>query len=418
MTLGAAIVLFALAVVMQALLAGYETGFISLNPIRLRHQAVDENNRRAARLLRHVETPDRLLTALLIGTNIATAMGTIAVAKQLNELGAALIVAPVLLVFAEIIPKSVFRTHPNRLSLALLPVIRVFYAVLAPVALPVAWVTRSLFSSANAEGEKLSPMTAAIDDMQALVDETADNGSLEPDERRMIHRVMSLQTKLAKEHMVPRIDVQALPDTATRAELLALFEETGRTRIPIYHDTIDSILGVINAHDVLLDAEPDNDNATRFIREVMHVPDSMKLDDLLASMKADRHHMAIVTDEYGGTDGLITIEDVLEEIFGEIQDEHDSEERPIQQVGPRAFVIDARMPLDQAAEAMRVTIEDAEVETVGGWVMHMAGRIPAQGEVLELQSFSITVLEGGKNHLGKVRLDLPPEGSDDTAKKQ
>ena len=418
MTMGAAIALFLLAVAMQALLAGYETGFISLNPIRLRHQAIDENNGRAASLLRHLDSPDRLLTVLLIGTNIATAMGTIAVAKQLNELGAALIVAPVLLVFAEIIPKSVFRTHPNRLSLALLPVIRVFYAALAPVALPVAWVTRSLFSSANAEGDKLSPMTAAIDDMQALVDETADNGSLEPEERRMIHRVMSLQNKLAKEHMVPRIDVQALPDTATRAELLTLFEETGRTRIPIYHDTIDAIAGVINAHDVLLDAEPDNDNAARFVREVMHVPDTMKLDDLFAAMKADRQHMAIVTDEYGGTDGLITIEDVLEEIFGEIQDEHDREERPIQQVGPRAFVVDARMPLDQAAEAMGVTIEDEEVETIGGWVMDMAGRIPAQGDVLKLKALSVTVLDAGTNYLGKLRFDISPEGHDDAAKKQ
>jgi CBS domain containing-hemolysin-like protein len=139
---------------------------------------------------------------------------------------------------------------------------------------------------------------------------------------------------------------------------------------------------------------------------MMHVPDTMKLDDALREMREKKEHMAIVTDEYGGTDGLITIEDIMEEIFGEIHDEYDKEETPIRKVGPRAFVIDARAPLDDVAEAIDVALDDNQVETVGGWVMHSIGRIPESGEVLQYDRFKITVLAGGVNFISRIRLEV------------
>lgn len=404
-----ALAILAAAVLVQALFAGYETGFVSVNPIRIRRLAEEERGGRAARLLRYIARPDQMLTMLLIGTNIGTVVGTIAVARGFGELGAVLIATPIMLVFAEIIPKSVFRAHPNRLSLALLPLIEAFYVVLAPLAAPVSWLTRVLFRRAGAEEHHLSPLMRSREDVRVLVDESADHGTIEPEERRMIHSIINLQATQAKEIMVPRIDVQALPDSATRAELLALFESSGRTRIPVYRDTIDTIVGVVNAHDVLLDAEPANPDIAPFVRDVMHVPDTMKLDDLFQAMKGAKQHIAVVTDEYGGTDGLLTLEDILEEIFGDIQDEHDSEESPIHQVGPSAYVIDARMYLEDAAEAVGAPIEDDEVETVGGWLMRIAGRIPAQGEVIEKDRFRITVLDGGSNYIAKIRLEIVPE---------
>lgn len=397
---------FLVAVALNALVAGYETGFVSCNSIRIRYLAEEERRPWAARLLRHIESPDRMLTMLLIVNNILTVVATMSITNHFGEVVAMLIVTPTLLIFGEIIPKSVFRTHPNRLTLALLPLIAPVYWVLTPVTLPIATVTRALFRRINGRRAYLSPLMSSLEDVRVLVDESAQQGTIEPEERRMIHSIIDLQSKLAKEEMVPRIDVFALPDTATRAELLAFFAQTGRSRAPIYRDTVDHIVGVAGVHDVLLDTAPDDNSIQRFVRDVLHVPDTINLYDLFEKMKVEQQHIAVVTDEYGGTDGLITLEDILEVIFGEIQDEHDREEKPIHKVGARAFVIDARMALDEAAEFMGIRIEDDEVETVGGWVMHVAGRIPAQGEVIEHDGFHITILDAGVTQVAKVRLEI------------
>ncbi len=416
MTLLAAFAILFVSICCTAMFAGYETGFVSVNPIRLRFLAEEEHQKRAARLLRYHSRPDQMLTMLLIGTNIGTVAATLAISRSpLGELGAMLIVTPLLLLFGEIVPKSVFRVHPNRLSLALLPFVEFCYVLLAPLAAPVAWLTRALFSTAGAREQHLSPLMATREDVRVLVDESADHGTIEPEERRMIHSVINLQATQAKEIMVPRIDIHTLPDTATREELVTLLVESGRTRIPIYRESIDSVIGVVSAHEVLLDTTPDNPDITRFLHEVMHVPDSMKVDDLLQALRKAKQQLAIVTDEYGGTDGLVTIEDILEEIFGDIMDEHDREESQIHQVGPNAYVIDARTYLEDVSEAVGTTIEDDEVETVGGWVMHVAGRIPLQGEVITHGRYRITVLDAGGNYIAKIRLELLPESTSGNA---
>jgi CBS domain containing-hemolysin-like protein len=411
-----AVLLF--AVLFQALFAGYETGFLSINPLRIRFMAEEERQRLAKRMIRYMSNPDQMLAMLLIGTNVGTVIGAIAVTRGLRELVppglvepvAILIATPVFLLFAEVIPKSVFRQLPNRLSLAFLPVIEVFYWVFSPLAWPLAKLSRLLFRFASDHQEHhLSPLMVSREDMRVLVDESADHGTIEPEEQRMIHSVINLQATQAKEIMVPRIDIQALPETASRAELLALLEQSGRTRIPVYRETIDEVVGVVSAHDVLLDANPTTDDIRPYIRDVMHVPDTIKVDDLFAQMKQGKQYMTIVTDEYGGTDGLITLEDILEEIFGDIQDEHDAEEKQIQSVGQNAFVIDARAYLEDVSEAIGVIIEDEEVETIGGWLMRAAGRIPHQGEVIIHGRFRITVLDGGINSIVKLRLEVLPQ---------
>ncbi|HOJ33481.1 MAG TPA: hemolysin family protein [Candidatus Hydrogenedentes bacterium] len=423
MSLFSSLVVFGIAVVLQGLFAGYETGFVSTNPIRIRHLAEEKKDRRAKRLLEHIYQPGRMLTTLLIGTNLAVISGTIAVTTQLNsleipgelrELVATAMVAPVFLLFSEIIPKSIFRAHPNRLSLGFLPIIEPFYHVLQPLAAPVAWATTALLKAAGGEERNISALMMSREDLRVLVDESAEQGTIERDEQKMIHSVIDLYQTQAKAIMTPRIDIQALPDTATRDELLALFEESGRTRIPIYHETIDQIIGIIEAHDVLLDDRPEDPDIRRFMREPLHIPDTMKVGDLFEKFKKEKRHIAIVTDEYGGTDGLVTIEDVLEEIFGEIHDEHDLEKKAIQQIGPNAYVVDARTSLDEMVDVIGLKIDDDEVETVGGWVMHIAGRIPAAGEVIRTESFQVTILDAGVNRVNRIRLDLVQrsEGTD------
>lgn len=404
--------MFLLGVALNALFAGYETGFVMANPIRVRHRAESEGDPAAKRLLIYMEHPDRMITVVLLGTNIALVMGSLALARLLvnQPILAAVIATPMFLFFGEVLPKSMFRVHPTRLSLKLLPVIRFFEALMFPLVLPVLWMSRSFLRLVEAEQRDIRSMVASQDDMRVLVDESADHGHLEEEEKEMIHRVMDLQTRLAKEIMVPRIDMLAISESATRAELAEMLTKSGFTRIPVYRGNHDEIVGIVSAFSLLNDPSEDGEHSiTPFIKDVLHVPDTMKLDDVLRRMREQKQRLAIVTDEYGGTDGLITIEDIIEEIFGEIHDEHDKAERSIRKVGPSAYVIDARTSLSDVASELAVPIEDDEVETIGGWIMHQAGRIPQRGEELAIGPFQVTVLNGGPNYLSSLRIELQPE---------
>lgn len=402
--------LFVLGIALNGLFAGYETGFISADRIRMRYLADEEQDARAKVLVHEMERPEKMLTTVLIGTNVSLIFGTFALTSYVRiEWLATLIATPFFLIFAEIIPKSIFRRHPGALSLFFLPAIRFFEISLSPIILPTLYAVRAMRWITGQTSESLAPVLSTEEDIRHLIDESAARGSIEREEQRMIHSVMDLQNTHAKEIMVPRTDIHAVSADATRDELLHLFQETGRTRVPIYKDSIDTVIGVVNAYDVLLDGDAENPDITRYAKPVLHVPDTKPVDELLRELKGHAQHMAIVTDEYGGTDGLITLEDVLEEIFGEIRDEHDREEALIQQVGPNNYVVDARMSLEELAAVIGVTIVDEEVETIGGWVMHHAGRIPLQGEKIRHEGFRVTVLEGRQNQISKVRLDVLPE---------
>jgi putative hemolysin len=402
--------LFILGIVLNGIFAGYETGFVSCNPVRVRHQAEKESNVKAKRLYTYLDQPDYLLTIVLLGTNLSLILGTLAITRLLGPLWATILATPLFLLFGEVLPKSMFRMHPTRFSLAFTPFIHLSSLLLMPLTLPVTWLSRSILSLVH--GKEKSSLHLAMrssEDVRVLVDESADRGTIEEEEKEMIHSVMDLQIQSAKEVMVPRINMLALPEKSTHDELLKLFMESGRTRIPIYGATIDTIVGMVSAFDVLRDTTPRDENIQRFVQPIMHVFDTMKLDDVLKAMRDAKQTMAIVTDEYGGTDGLITLEDILEEIFGEIQDEYDAEEAPIRRVGPNEFIINARTPLEEVAEFMEVDLEDHEVETFGGWLMHITGRIPQKGEVVRQDRFRITIAEGSRNAIARARLEILPE---------
>lgn len=412
------LLVYVLASILSMLFSGYETAFVSSSRLRMRVLAEEEKGTRAAVMLRHFDRPDQMLATILLGNNIANVTATISITLVMSslvtmqlagDLITMLLVTPLVLIFCELIPKSVARAHPNRIAMYLFRPMRVCYTILWPLSAPVAFVTRRILNLIGRDSETMSSVMTSVEDVRGLIDETAEHGTIEPEEQEMIHSVINLQETQAKAIMSPRIDIQALPRTATRDELLDLFETCGRSRIPIYQDTIDNIVGVVYVHDAMLDTNGHATGIEELIREVKHVPDTMKVDDLLKEFKSSKTHLAIVIDEYGGTYGLVTLEDILEEIFGEIQDEHDREESPIQKVGKNAYVVDARMPLEEAAEAMGVAIEDEEVDSVGGWVMHIAERIPAPGEVVEHEGYRLTVLSGRPNFIAKVRIDLPRE---------
>jgi len=406
---------FLLGVLLNGLFSGYEIGFISADRIRMKYLAEEDKDPRAIRLLAEIQKPEKMLVTVLIGTNVALIFGTYALTSMVTtEWLASLIAAPIFLIFGEIVPKSIFRRHPNVLSLTLLPLIRIFEFAFAPLVWPTLYALRALRRVMGHKAEGLGTVLSTEDDLRHLIDESAARGSIERDEQVMIHSVMDLPNKQAKEIMVPRIHILAVPADATRTELVHLFQTTGCTRIPIFRGSIDEIIGVATAYDVLLDPDPGNPDIVRFAKPVLHVPDTKPVDEIMRELKESPLHVAIVTDEYGGTDGLITLEDVLEEIFGEIRDEYDREESLIQRLGPRSFVVDASIALTDLSAAIGAPVEDEGVETFGGWVMRRAGRIPLQGEMIKNGAFRVTVLEGRQNQLMKMRLDIMAD-EDDTA---
>lgn len=404
--------IFIAALIFSAFFSGFETSFYSCNPIRVRHLSQQGGKSNARRLQYYLEHPERMITAVLIGNNITLLAATIPITRELGPLWATLLVTPAVLLFGEIIPKSISRTHPTRISLALVTLMHLCYRVLSPVAGPMAWLSKRVLAPRDEDEPSVRGIMRSPEDMRVLVDESADRGSIEHEEKEMIHSVMDLQRRFVKEVMIPRVNIHALPDTASRKELIAHFMESGYTRLPIFRDTIDNIIGVVNAFDMLKDTAPNQEDIRRFIKDVLYVHDTMKLDDVLKVMRDTKQSMAIVTDEYGCTDGLVSIEDILEEIFGEIHDEYDDEEPLIRKVGERDFVIQAKTSLDTVFESTGITIEDEEVETFGGWVMHALGRIPQKGEVCALGQYRITVLDGGPSYLTLMRMEiLSPDDS-------
>ncbi len=401
------IAIFIASIIICGFFAGYETGFVSSNLFRIRHMAEKEHKTAAMRLAAYHENPNRFITMLLVGTNLAMVVGTTALTHAVGAAFATLLATPIFLVFSEIMPKSIFRHFPTRLALAFFPIVRFSEVVLSPITIPVAWVSQKFLNLVKQNSKGLRMLVASLEDMRILVDESHDQGTLDPYEHEMIHSVIDLQTQSAKEIMVPRIQILALPETATRRELTRLFIESGQTRLPIYSGSIDQVVGIINAFDLIKDPTPEQQDIKRFIRPALHVPDSMKLDDVLKNLRHARQSMAIVTDEYGGTDGLITVEDILEEIFGEIHDEYDVMTTQIRKVGTHAYVVNAQTPLYELTKRVPLPLEDMDVETVGGWVNHVAGHIPDIGEVIDAKDFRITILEGTPTHVVSIRLELP-----------
>lgn len=384
-------------------------------------RSATQHSERAASSLYRPGSAAYRRAAIAVGAAFMIGVAGWALTELLPSVVVAVVVGAILfLTLGEIVPRAVVRSQGAFWAQRVQGAWQAYEWVIFPIAYPLAWLD-SLLRQAVARPDISEAAKPLEVDLRQLLEESAARGGLMAGQGELIQSIIRLQSTHAKEIMVPRINIDALPDTATRAELIELFQRTGRTRVPIFHENIDAIVGVINVYDLLL--EPANGSGIdTLLKEVMHVPDTVSAADLLQLLKKARYHMAIVTDEYGGTDGLITLEDALEEIFGEIQDEHDRALDLIRQVGPRAYVVQAIMPLEDVSEFIGQNIEDEEVETVGGWVMRNVGRIPAQGEKLKFDGFRVTILEGQSNQINKIRLDILAERleakDDDAAKKR
>jgi putative hemolysin len=256
--------------------------------------------------------------------------------------------------------------------------------------------------------DKTSPFITR-EDVRLLFVEGEEEGVIEEEERELIHGVIDFGMTTVREIIVPRIDMIAVRDDTTWDEVCEVFEAHGHSRLPVYHEQVDDIVGLIYVFDLMRAGKPPKeDSIKQFIRPVTFIPESKRIQDLLHEFRENQTFMAIVVDEYGGTAGLVTLEDLIEEIFGEIHDEYDVRDLPVTDVGEGLFVLDARMHKDEAEELLGMQIPEGEYETVGGFIFEQLGRIPRKGESFRYNDFQVTILEASERAVTRVKFELNP----------
>ncbi|MBI5117667.1 HlyC/CorC family transporter [Candidatus Poribacteria bacterium] len=402
--------------IMSAFFSGIETGVISLDRVTLR-QKEEKGDRKAIILGRLLQQPERLLATMLVGSNLTEVAATVLFLIWAIELWGAeqaeiltpLVMTPLLLILGELLPKAVFRHKADTLAPVFARLLDAAVLSLAPVVGNVLRVTNR-FTRVFGGSDKRSPLISR-EDVRFMFIEGEKKGVIQEEEREMIHGVIDFGTTTVREIIVPRIDVVAVSDEATWEEVCDTFEIRRHSRLPVYHEKIDEIVGLIYVFDLMRAGKPLAEHSIKeFIRPLLFIPESKKVHDLLHEFRRKQMFMAIVVDEYGGTAGLVTLEDLIEEIFGEIHDEYDVAELPVKNLGEGLFVLDARMHRDEAEQLLGVRMPEGEYETVAGFILDLLGRIPRKGESFQFDNFQVTILEANDRGVARVKFKLGPRG--------
>ncbi|HEV3231402.1 MAG TPA: hemolysin family protein [Candidatus Dormibacteraeota bacterium] len=404
------VVLLFLTLVLAWLAAAAETALTSVSRIRLR-RLVEQGDPRARTIERLHREPNDYLTAILTTNTTAIIVSATAAGLIANNHGwgaivpqlvVSLVDAVVVLVFCEITAKSVALANSLAFALAFAPAVSVVTSVLRPLLRGMSSVARLFVNTARAKGPFLTE-----EELKMMVTVGEEEGIIEEQEREMIHGIIEIGDMTVREVMVPRIDIVAVEVRRPVQEIVDLILKHGHTRIPVYEDNIDNIIGIAYAKDLLrYRAERRDGDLRSVIRPALKVPENKNLADLLRDLREKRVHMAIVVDEFGQTAGLVTIEDVIEEIIGPIRDEYDTlEEEEIQFLAPNEAVLEARLSLDDARDLLGLPLEAEDVDSVGGFIYSRVGTIPRAGEVIDLGNGAVmTVVNVRGQRIGKVRV--------------
>ena len=405
-----------------AMLAAAETSLTRMSRARAMHLR-EEQRRGAAQLLSLVEQPARFLNLILLmllvvqftATALFTSVMDRIVGGGLGVAIAALVMTLITFIFAEVAPKTYAVQHTDRAALAIAPVVYVLTRL--PVLGP---LTRLLISIGNVvtpgKGLKSGPFVSE-DEIKAMVDEAGRDEVIEEEEREMIHSIFEFGDTILREVMVPRPDMVAVPHETPLQQVLELILRSGFSRIPVYDGTIDEVVGLAYAKDVLRrlhDGQADKP-LTDILRPAQFMPESMRAAECLREMRKRKSHMVIVIDEYGGTSGLVTLEDLLEEIVGEIADEYDREEPNIEPLPDGDYRVNARLGIDEVNELLDVELPTPEWDTLGGLLFILVGEVPREGQEVEFQGLRLRAERVQGRRIGRVRIHRlgPPEESQD-----
>ncbi len=401
-----------LVLAMAAVYVGtIETAFSSLMRLSLRLMA-ERGGRRNDRLAFYLDDPIQLFLPARLLLGLIFSLATVVIALLTGGTGwkgvgmLLVLIAVFILLFEHVLPILIVRRDPERVLEVLLPPFEIGIRFLRPLTTALTRLVRDraerTAAPANASPAEEEPSEAA----HAYLEAGEEQGLIEREERRLLQSIVDFGDTLVREVMTPRPDIVAIPVDATLDELRALFKEQEYSRIPVYQENLDNILGIVVVKDVLAltGTEGSAHPITGLMRPMHFVPETKRVPELLKEFQRKQVQLAIVVDEYGGTAGLATLEDLLEEIVGEIRDEYDVESEPVVEEGNGSWVFSAKVSIDEVRERLGVEIDPQGSDTVGGYVLTRVGRVPAVGETFELDDLFVEVLEAERRRIHKVRL--------------
>lgn len=400
------VILILVCIVGSAFFSGAEIAVISINRLRMRHLA-GEGSRSAALVEDFLTTPRKMVTMTLFGTNFfnvaAAAVATglfMALVPGREALLSTLVVTPLLLVFGEIIPKTVFRQYADGISLRIAPVLQLTRRLLSPLVWLADEATLIFLRLTGSDPDRKEPFVTR-DELLLLLGEGERKGLLRAEGWQMIHRAFGLSDKQVESIMVPLVDVFALEENTTVSAALPLITEQGHSRIPIYRGGIDNIVGMLYVFD-LLDV-PESAAVGELMHPAYFIPETKRLQQLILEMKQGRVHQAVVVDEYGGSAGIVTLEDALERIVGEISDEFDRASVTAPRTTGGWTMLHARTSIAELSRSLGIELPEGEYKTLGGYLTSVLGRIPQAGELHSFGGWEFEVLEATHRRILRVR---------------
>ena len=395
----------AACLILSAYFSATETAFSSANSTRLKTLA-EKGSKKAKLACELLEHYDKLLSTILIGNNIVNilmaSIGTVLFVRHYGDAGATIstvVVTVVVLVFGEISPKSVAKDCAERFAMFSAPILQVFLFVLTPLNFLFSLWKKLLAKVFRLNGE--SKMSQ--EELLMLVDEVQQDGSIDKNEGELLKNAIDFSEQQAQDILIHRVDLAALPITASKEEVAALFTETKYSRLLIYQDSIDHILGTVHQKDFYVGCGITEKPLAEIIVPPLFVLENEPISRLLKTLQKAKTHVAVVVDEYGGTCGIVTMEDILEELVGEIWDEHDEIEVFIRKTGANTFLVDAGMDFDEFAAYFQLKT-DSEMTSVSGWVMEQFGRVPESGERITAGPLDVLVTKVDNHRIEEIQI--------------
>ncbi len=398
-------------VMFSAVFSATETAFSSVNRIRLK-SIEGSGNKRAAKANMIIEKFDKALTAILIGNNVvniaSASLATVVFTRVLGSgsVGIATAVMTVtVLVFGEIIPKALAKEHSEGFVLFMAPLLLGFMTVLTPVIAPFSALTK-LSSKIFSSGNKQPTMTE--DELKYIIDEIEDEGVLEEQESDLVRSALEFDEKTVGEILVPRVNVTGVEIGDDVEKIRELFASTAYSRLPVFEGSIDNIVGVLLQSDFFEMYLSKQGDISQIMHEPAHLIEHTRVSEALRIMQKEKMHMAVVHDEYGGTQGIVTLEDIIEELVGEIYDESDDEDNSFIKISDTEFDVDAEMSLYDMLENMGLPADtvESEMSSLGGYIMELAGEIPAEGEVVRSDVFEMKILRSDDRKIYRVKVTI------------
>ncbi|HUR68718.1 MAG TPA: hemolysin family protein [Candidatus Thermoplasmatota archaeon] len=420
-------VLLVVLIAGSAFLSGSEIALLSFSKVR-RMQLADDEHPGIVAVEKLLVDRERLLITVLVADTLLNVAATVSVAvfaaRVFDSFVVAIAIAGaafLLLTFGEVLPKAFAASHAEKWALAVAPTIVALQRVLFPIARSYQGLNHWLFRSMGERGQRGQKLLQSEEEIKTLIALGAEEGVLAEKEEDMLHSVIEFASTTAREIMVPRIDMVAVPADAQLDHIKAFLLDSGYSRTPVYQGTLDNVVGVLNVKDVLihyLEKKGGSVTVRELMREAFFVPESKKLDDLLQDMREKRVHVAIVIDEFGGTAGMLTLEDVIEEIVGDIFDEYDLRTDPVRKIDAMTSVVDARIHVADVNRALDLEIPEGEgYDTVAGYIYSELGRLAKEGEVVHGPGFDLVVEKVTNRRVLRARLvkhTRPPEQGEET----